>query len=405
MGYYGYESYRLPAYGGSCGCSSYGDYNEPPGEDDDDDPAGVSIGFSRKVLFYENEYYDEVLGSTIPAWSDETVVLSCTVNGGPRGGVLHVEHENLDKLSRIGGGVLPSQDIEVSAHETLSWQVEYGFAEHSGSEDDVHATATFTENLSGEEMTAEDTMTVVMLTTAAVATWPTNMYRRVFGVGEEAMIYKTPNIAVSASAARGMCEVIASGIIYKCPNDAGNDNVAITANGNSHSVGISILEPSGYSVINVSSNLFASAGQSGGFKMFFTCRLLPNSVSFYKNVEVVEVASVSSDPVGYYAQPSKLHLLDHGQHGAGTWNAIEQENCIDDVATMEINYQPWLGGGSFTWPIPNRWRKSGTAGTGKYFCNTDQRFELDADGTSRMKKFQYVGERMTNGVYRTWRQN
>ena len=80
-------------------------------------------------------------------------------------------------------------------------------------------------------------------------------------------------------------------------------------------------------------------------------------------------------------------------------------NRIGDVATMEINDPPWLGGGSFTWPIPNRWRKPGTAGTGKYFCNTDQRFELDADGPSRIKKFQYVGERMTNGVYRTRSQN
>ena len=110
MGYYGYESYRLPADGGTCGCSSYGDYAEPLVDEDDDDPADVSVFFSRKVLFYENEYYDEVLGYTVPARSDETVVLSCTVNGGPRGGVLHVEHENLDKLSRIGGGVLPSQD-------------------------------------------------------------------------------------------------------------------------------------------------------------------------------------------------------------------------------------------------------------------------------------------------------
>ena len=139
--------------------------------------------------------------------------------------------------------------------------------------------------------------------------------------------------------------------------------------------------------------------------MLFNCRLLPEYVSFYKRVEVVEVACTSTDPDGYYAQPSKLHLLDHGQYGAGRWNAVGQENGISDEATMEINYPPWLGGGSFTWPIPNRWRKSGSAVDGKYFCNTDQRFELDADGASRMRKFGHIGERMTNGVYRIWRQN
>ncbi len=193
--------------------------------------------------------------------------------------------------------------------------------------------------------------------------------------------------------------------MYNSPHEGGIDNIVITANGNSHAVEVGILEPSGYSVITVNSNLFAAAGQSGGFKMLFTCRLLPNCVSFCENVEVVEVACISSDPDGYYAQPSKAHLLDHGLHGAGTWNAVGQRNRIGDVATMEINDPPWLGGGSFTWPIPNRWRKPGTAGPGKYFCNTDQRFELDADGTSRIKKFQYVGERMTNGIYRTRRQN
>ena len=66
---------------------------------------------------------------------------------------------------------------------------------------------------------------------------------------------------------------------------------------------------------------------------------------------------------------------------------------------------PWLGGGSFTWPIPNAWRVEGDVGVTNTFCNTDQRFELDANGTSRLKKFGYTGELMTNGVYRQIRTN
>ena len=139
--------------------------------------------------------------------------------------------------------------------------------------------------------------------------------------------------------------------------------------------------------------------------MTFTCRLLPQYVSFSKNIEVVEVACVSQDPRGYYKQPSKANLLDHGQHGAGVWNVVEDENRITDKATMQINDSPWLGGGSFTWPIPNKWRKAGSSWSGNEFCDTDQRFELDANGTARLKKFHYVSERMTNGVFRTWRQN
>ena len=402
LGLYDYENYCLPACGGSCGCVAQPDVGD--GGEEDNGP-GVDVSFSRKVLFYEDEYYDEALGITVPAWSGENVVLMCSVRGGQYGGVFTLSLANMNKLNWIGGDALPVNDVIVPPNETRSWQSIYGFAVHSDSEDDVQATATFTENISGDVMTINDTMTVVMLRAVADANWPTNKLRRVFGVGEMASIYKTPSISTDAVATRGVCTNIRSRIEYRCPYDGGDDSVEVTANGSSHSMNFAIHEPSGYSVISVSSNLFATTGQSGGFRMIFACRLLPRYVSFYKNIEIVEVACVSSDPHGYYAQPSKSHLLDHGQHGAGTWNSVGQGNGISDIATMEINYPPWLGGGSFTWPIPNRWRKSGSAVDGKYFCNTDQRFELDADGTSRVRKFGRIGERMTNGVYRTWRQN
>ena len=396
-GRYRYEGYSLTIFSGVCGCE--------PQDGEENEPAGVGVSFSHKVLFYEDGYYDEALGITVPPWTGERVALKCSVSGGQYGGVFSLSLANIDKLNRIGGDVLPVGDVSVSANETRSWRAVYTFAEHSDSEDDIQATATFTENLSGEEMTDTNSMTVVMLRAVANASWPTNKLRRVFGVGEMASIYKTPNISTDAVATRGVCKNRKSLVEYWCPYDGGDDSVEVTANGSSHSMDFSIHEPSGYAVISVDSNLFATAGQSGGFKLLFTCRLLPKYVSFYKNIEIVEVACVSPDPVGYYAQPSKSHLLDHGQHGAGTWNAVKRENRIPDVATMEINHPPWLGGGSFTWPIPNRWRRSGSVGDGKHFCDTDQKFELDADGTSRIKKFKSIGERMTNGVYRTWRQN
>ena len=61
--------------------------------------------------------------------------------------------------------------------------------------------------------------------------------------------------------------------------------------------------------------------------------------------------------------------------------------------------------GSFTWPIPNAWRVKNDVGTMHIFCNTDQRFELDADGTDRVMKFRRAGELSTNRVYRTWETN
>ena len=138
--------------------------------------------------------------------------------------------------------------------------------------------------------------------------------------------------------------------------------------------------------------------------MDFRCRLLPRRVSF-KNVQLIELPRVATDANGYYAQPSKADLLDHGKHDAGKWVEVEEYNIVNDETFMQKNPQPWLGGGSFTWPIPNAWRVKDDVGVTNTFCNTDQRFELDANGTARLKKFGYTGERMTNGVYRQTRTN
>ena len=95
--------------------------------------------------------------------------------------------------------------------------------------DDVRATATFTENLSGEEMADSDSMTVVMLCVEADAFWPTNMFRRAFGVGETARIYKIPVIEAEAAASRGVCATNETFIDYSCPHRGGSDDVTITA--------------------------------------------------------------------------------------------------------------------------------------------------------------------------------
>jgi hypothetical protein len=396
-GHYRYEGYSLTMFSGECGCEPHGG-----GENE---PAGVGVSFSHKVLFYEDEYYDEALGVTVPPWTGERVALKCSVSGGQYGGVFSLSLANIGKLERIGGDVLPVGDVSVAANETRSWRAVYTFVEHSDSEDDVQATATFMENLSGAEVTDTDSMTVVMLRAVADAFWPTNKIRKSFGVGETATIYKTPSIQATATASRGICEIGDGGdVCYTCPHSGDDDAIVITAKDCSHAMVFNILEPSGYNVINVNSNIFATAGVAGGFEMLFELRVLPRRVSF-KNVELIELPRVATDADGYYAQPSKTNLLDHGKNGAGTWNGVGDQNTAGDKACMTVNDPPWLGGGSFTWPVPNAWRVVGDNVDGTIFCNTDQRFELDADGTARLKKFRYTGERMTNGVYRQTRTN
>ncbi len=49
--------------------------------------------------------------------------------------------------------------------------------------------------------------------------------------------------------------------------------------------------------------------------------------------------------------------------------------------------------------VPNAWRCGQDAEVTNVFCSTDQRFELDADCTSRILKMGCIVERTTNYVF------
>ena len=212
------------------------------------------------------------------------------------------------------------------------------------------------------------------------------------------MIYLEPAIQFECSAMSGHARKSLSDIIYTAPKDGGNDYLYVNAKGVVHDIWYGIVEPGRFYTYVVATNVYANVGESGGFAIEFCRQLLPTYVSF-ANVQLLELPRTSTNAVGYYAQASKAHLLDHGDHGAGEWIDVGQENQISDTVGVEINDPPWLGGGAFTWPIPVAWRVKDDEGTTNLFCNTDQRFELDADGTARILKFGYTGERMTNGVF------
>lgn len=119
--------------------------------------------------------------------------------------------------------------------------------------------------------------------------------------------------------------------------------------------------------------------------------------------EVTEIAMVSTNAVGYFAQPEHADDLDHGKRGAyGQWSAINEDNTTDDFVHFGRCAKPWNGGGGFTWSIPNAWRVAGDPFATNVFTRTDQRFELDADGTARVSKFGWTGERGTNDTHRVY---
>lgn len=134
----------------------------------------------------------------------------------------------------------------------------------------------------------------------------------------------------------------------------------------------------------------------------FDVYVFPTSVCF-NAIQVMEIPSVASDAVGYFQAAEYADLLDHGLHGAGSWHGIGHDNKFTDVASITRVPQPWLGGGSFTWPIENAWRNPSSLSDTNLLSQVsryDQRFELDADGSVSISKFGFLIQRGTNGVVR-----
>ena len=141
------------------------------------------------------------------------------------------------------------------------------------------------------------------------------------------------------------------------------------------------------------------AGVAGNMGMHFTVYVLPTNVSL-SACYIMEEGCVATDPIGIFRSPEYASLLDHSLHGAGSWIELNSGNWYHDDAYLGA-LTTWGDGGSFTWPIPILW-KLGVNGEPHHLQPSpqyDQRFEVDPDGTSRIRKFGYTIQQTTNLHY------
>lgn len=236
---------------------------------------------------------------------------------------------------------------------------------------------------------------------------PSNRERLTLGVGEQVIFYSEPeglitNSYCSAGATSNLVEY--GEVVFSAMSTGGLSDVSIDCNGALLHYVFSVVEPAGFVVDEVKPFVKDIPNQSGDFILLFFNRILPADVSFYA-VETLEIPLVATNAIGYYAQPSMSDSIDHGKNGAGNWCGVGDDNGYGDYVSVGENPPPWLDGGSFTWPIPFAWRHQKDACVTNVFCSFEQRFELDCDGTSRVKKFGYCGERATNNVFRLTRED
>ena len=395
MGYYGYESYRLHAYGGSCGCSPLGD-DDDTGDDDEPLSVGVSVLFSKDAVLFESSYTNSN-GQHVNGQST-TVRLICVVRGGTYGGQLSLALSGEEKLLRTSGDLLPAASIYVPSGEVRTFSSEYFGRMPSGVKNDIVAYAAFAEDVTGNVHNDFATLTAVRVKTHAQATWIPWSQRKELGVGETVLLSFEPSEENLEAAVSG-CTYAQNQWKYTAPPRAMTQAVIVNCMGCELPLVFQTLEPAGLVAEIDGCDWFGAAGVAGGFVGTFDVFVVPTNVSFGA-IQTREVGCISTDPSGVFTNSSYAGWLDHSLHGAGNWHGLNQRNKYYDTVTLP-EIQNWVGGGSFTWPVPNEWRMStnGVPVTIPYDSGFDQRFEVDADGTSRIKKFHWILERLTNSEH------
>jgi hypothetical protein len=408
MGYYGYESYRLPAYGGWCGCSSYGEYDERPYEEDDEGPydAGASAVFSKSAVIFEDAYTNSP-GNSVGRQSTQTE-LHCVAHGGPNGGHVRFEILGEDKLERVSGHVLPVEQ-DVGPGKKIDFTIVYKGRLPSTAAEDIIVTTTFTENVPDATLEQDEeklTSVRVELSSLNVSLdeYPS---RHIRGIGEELSCEWTPSVpglmfqtqnGATCFASYGNRRDVA------CPFYATSGICNIRVGSATYTPFVQVVEPTGIEVRNprmLSYSVPINSPGGAGFQM--DLHILPDTVSF-QALDFWERASdtpESSTIEGYFTNVAFSAVWYHNTNMlAGVWCGIGDDNFwFNDAPRMGDELITPVCPGRLIWHIPIDWRKHGDSTLiHQDFMHVDQTFEMSATGRLTVYKYQYWAAREISGA-------
>ena len=362
------------------------------------DPAGVSVSFSKEAIVFEDAYCDSA-GQEVPRRSSLSV-LHCSAIGGEHGG--RVEFDvlgGLDHLVRISGRDLPWATT-LGPGEQISFDVAFeGRTPSEGYEDVVVQGVIDVFGASHERRVSDARLTVMEAKTHVRCNWIPYEQRKDIGVGEELWVALFPEEEGDRAEVRG-CKHRGIVWTYKNTNRAENVSLKVCYRDAEFVIPIAVLEPLSIQAEWFSAESTAGVGAAGGIIGWYNLVMQPTNVSF-DAIRTAELPSVATNAIGYFAQEKYGYLLDHGQHGAGKWHGLNPGNRFQDKIGVSELPPPWLGGGSFTWPIQNAWILiDAPAATNvlDHLQGYDQRIVIDHVGTTKIEKFGYSTRRDTNGV-------
>ena len=421
-GYYGYKGYRLPSWGGSCGCSYEEEPHDPHDDDDPDEPpppAGVSIYFSETAVIFEDEYHP-TSNLTVEARST-TTRLCCSVYGGEHGGSVLITATGIDnRLDCVGGFQAFPVYRQLEPQETFAFTNFYKAVAQSGSANDIVVTGTFIENDTDESFDDEDKATAIKVEIKPVLNAPENdsAYRHKFGVGELVQCKYSPATAGVSwhSKGQGAFSVAGSDARYRCPLSAESNGIEIRGGGAEYTPVTSVVEPVsvmaqdiGYRVEGVQS------GQAGGVLLTMTLHAMPMDVSFL-GVKMEEVPDAEASKDGYFEDSYFMREWYHGRDQyAGIWRTVTEDNqfLADDAGfntslpqldergfVSPTGTNGWVSG-YLTWDVPCGWAAPSVEEhdepIGTFATRQQQVMTIDSSGNCEIRKHSQSVRRLASG--------
>ena len=420
-GHYEYVGYTIPVTAPPCPCVS----DPAGGEGEPENPpacGGASVSFSDSVIFYE-EAYANAPGDSVGRRVPKNVRLTCTVDGGPRGGVFSFTKDGFDRLSLVSGTEPPATSIELAPGEAREWEATYAPLSHSAAEDDIKAEARFAENLSGGVYGNEAKMTVVQLELTPTVLREGFDHRHVWGVKETIHCSAKPDIGQWNKTGGGTLKPSGSVKDYTCPLVSDGSTLSYSAGSDCYNFNIAIVEPNAIVAIPIRTLTYGlGPNQAGGIGLRFDTYVMPMHVSF-SGIAMEEVPSNEGSHNGFFNNNYFRNDWYHtAEHGAGKWENVRPDNFCgydeaaykteiprvlpDETMTFNPNEGVWSDG-LITWRINWGWAEKdsqfGDIPVDEITTPYNETFRIDEYGSLSVTKFQCRIVRGTNNVLRMYR--
>lgn len=248
---------------------------------------------------------------------------------------------------------------------------------------------------------------VVELEVEAVATWPTNRNRHVFGPKEQFRIVSSPQVLLSTDP---QTSASVSGNTVTAPDVPCTFSVAATIGSATVSLPFSCIPPMWIEAVSCAAcstqdwNRCGCAVPSVGdvaVGMTIENKLMPDYVSF-SHLFFVEGACDATNRWGLFADP-QITLLPHDSAGgAGSEVPVGPQNYLPkDYATAKFDVVPPIAmAGGFQYNITNYWyvMNYSVAGTIHPFGVESQKYTLLTNGDLSVEKYGWIATRGTNNV-------